>query len=454
MKLFALTGLLCFLLLTTSSGCIFTNWRLRQSVVHQGKTLTELQYQQVLNNIAMLSRDPDALPSHVNLRDGSAQIQDNGSILSPSNLPTVGASRTVVEQWSLLPVADDTTLRVLQVAYRRALGFQEVPDLDLANDLAHDLCKQISNSDYIDIRSDPNVNVAALNMAKVLGGLTDVEAQSYSKIKEYLEAREKRPDYYFKSADVFEPALSRLNVLANAFRQLTIDSNDEVLVYEGDIKYWSRLRLVPRGSGTAVPASGKSLVVVVTDESNLLHIRIFDDAGNCVTDTDETKLPADKAEAIAALKKTLSDLSNPDKLTDDEEADVITQAASIVGQTLRRGRVSGMDITTYVIRYDGTLYPLTASPVVRDARRQIKQLYSDMNELHSGWFGVGPWKAVPHDACYVGHYRGQYAWVRLEGRQELAKFTLKVLSFATMVKDPSITSVPGGPRFSPSVPTR
>ncbi len=234
---------------------------------------------------------------------------------------------------------------------------------------------------------------------------------------------------------------------------MTIDSNDEVLVFDGDIKYFSRLRLALRRTGTPMPAPGKSLIVV-SDESGPLHIQIFDDDGNRVTDTDETELPGDKAEAIANLKKTLSDLPNPTELTDDEEADVITQATSIVGQTLRRGRVSGMDITTYVIRHGRTLYPLTASPVVRDARRQVKQMYSDMNELHGGWFEVGPWKAVPHDACYVGHYRGQYAWVCLGGRQDLARFTLKILNFATMIKDPSITSVPGGPRFSPSVPSR
>ncbi len=205
MKPMALTGFLCFLLLATSSGCILTNWRLRQSVVHQGKTLTELQYQQVLDNIAMLSLDPDALPAHVNLRDGSAQIQDNGSILSPSNLPTLSASRTVVEQWSMIPVADDTTLRILKVAYRRSLGFQEVPDLDLANDVAHDLCKQISNSDYIDLRSDPNVNIAALNAANILKGSTDINSIPYSSIQENIKDRQKRADYYFKSADVFEP---------------------------------------------------------------------------------------------------------------------------------------------------------------------------------------------------------------------------------------------------------
>jgi hypothetical protein len=308
----------------------------------------------------MLSLDPDALPSHVNLRDGSAQIQDNGSILSPSNLPTVSASRTVVEQWSLIPVADDTTLRVLMVAYRRALGFQEMPDIDLANDLAHDLCRQISNSDYIGLRSDPSINLALLNGAKIFDGL-DKTTLEVAPIEEFLITKESRAEYYKKSFEILAPRLSRLNVLANALSQLTIDSNDEVLVHKDEIESYQG------------------------DPKNI-----------------------------------------------------------------------AMDITTYVweSKVDGRVYSATASPVVREARRQIKQLYADMSELHGGWFSVGPWRAVPHDACYVGHYCGQYAWVGPGGQKDLASFTLKILNFATMVKDPSITSVPGGPRYSPSVPTR
>ena len=65
------------------------------------------------------------------------------------------------------------------------------------------------------------------------------------------------------------------------------------------------------------PTSGKNLVVVGTDNDGLLHIRIFDAAGNRIKDTDETQLPA-QAAAIATLKQQLPGLLPPHVLTDAE----------------------------------------------------------------------------------------------------------------------------------------
>src|SRR4051794_41871249 len=57
------------------SGC--TTDRLRQRTVRQGGTLPELQYQQVLDNLALFSLNPAAIPGHVNLREGTTQITDS-----------------------------------------------------------------------------------------------------------------------------------------------------------------------------------------------------------------------------------------------------------------------------------------------------------------------------------------------------------------------------------------
>jgi hypothetical protein len=61
--------------------------------------------------------------------------------------------------------------------------------------------------------------------------------------------------------------------------------------------------LVAAGDGSWVPTSGKNLVIVGVDNNGLLHIRIFDDGGNRVTGTDETKLPSTKARAVSTLKQ-------------------------------------------------------------------------------------------------------------------------------------------------------
>src|SRR5262249_53378041 len=94
------------------------------------------------------------------------------------------------------------------------------------------------------------------------------------------------------------------------------------------------LRLMSWGDGSGVPTSGQSLVIVGTDNNGLLHIRIFDLSGKLVTDTDETQLPSAQASAISNLKQQLPGLLPPLVLTGADKAQVITEATSIVGQTL------------------------------------------------------------------------------------------------------------------------
>jgi uncharacterized delta-60 repeat protein len=93
------------------------------------------------------------------------------------------------------------------------------------------------------------------------------------------------------------------------------------------------LRLMSWGDGSGVPTSGNNLVVVGIDGNGLLHIRIYDAAGNRITDTDETKLPASQAAAVATLKQQLPGLLPPHVLTDVEMVEVIGEATVIVGQS-------------------------------------------------------------------------------------------------------------------------
>src|SRR5262249_404302 len=140
-------------------GC--TSLRLQQSITSQATTLAELHYQQVLNNLAMFSKNPYMLPSHVTIREGSAQIQDSGAVTAtsafgrnPAHLatgsPGLSGSRTVVEQWGVSPVTGGIALRLIQLAYQRALGMPVLMDLDLSNDLARDLSAQTAETSDID----------------------------------------------------------------------------------------------------------------------------------------------------------------------------------------------------------------------------------------------------------------------------------------------------------------
>lgn len=142
--------------LTAASGC--TNARLRQRTVNQGSTLPELQYQQVLDNLALFAENPAALPWHMNVREGTSQVTDSGSAGAlvdigppPATFPQAFASRTVVAQWGMSPVIDPLELRLLRIAYRRAHGAPEMPDAEVLDELAHELKNQApSNSDLRD----------------------------------------------------------------------------------------------------------------------------------------------------------------------------------------------------------------------------------------------------------------------------------------------------------------
>jgi hypothetical protein len=95
-----------------SVGC--THAQLARSTVNQASTLTDLQYQQVLDNIAMFVKNPYTVPWHVVPVVGTAQVTDTGQTtpqftfqntgpgLSQFGIPVQG-SRGIQESWTLVP---------------------------------------------------------------------------------------------------------------------------------------------------------------------------------------------------------------------------------------------------------------------------------------------------------------------------------------------------------------
>ncbi len=155
--------------LTCASGC--TTSRLRQRTINQGGTLPELQYQQVLDNLALFSANPAALPWHVNLREGTSQVTDSlsgGALvdLGPpvSTQPQLFGSRTAVAQWGMSPVIDATELRLLRLAYRRAHGLAETLDPEFLDELVHELKNQFASN--VDLQNESSLFYNYENNAK------------------------------------------------------------------------------------------------------------------------------------------------------------------------------------------------------------------------------------------------------------------------------------------------
>jgi hypothetical protein len=152
------------LALVASPGC--TSAQLRTTTVNQGSTVADVQYQMVLRNLATFAGNPWAIPWHLSITVGTSQVTDAGTghigllwnfprrvsdQLFAFN-PTASASRTVVQQWSTNPIVHTDALKLAQMAYRRAHGSVEMPDVKLLDDLAHDLKKQVLSTE--DLRTE------------------------------------------------------------------------------------------------------------------------------------------------------------------------------------------------------------------------------------------------------------------------------------------------------------
>lgn len=111
-------------------GC--TQVQLARSTVDQGRTISDLQRQQVLDNLAMFAANPDAIAWHMKLQGGLVQVADQGTLSllgtvfnDASMSPSASAQRGVVGQWDVEPTVDVDELEALQLAYRLAINPQD-----------------------------------------------------------------------------------------------------------------------------------------------------------------------------------------------------------------------------------------------------------------------------------------------------------------------------------------
>lgn len=109
-------------------GCQHTH--LRSLTLKQASTITDLQYQQVVENLALVSVNPDALPHFAIPTGGQSQVDTAGTASFDQSWPDLTrvlhleGQRATSGFWSLEPVNDTDKLLRMQCAYRKALGFE------------------------------------------------------------------------------------------------------------------------------------------------------------------------------------------------------------------------------------------------------------------------------------------------------------------------------------------
>jgi hypothetical protein len=135
-------------LLSTLSGC--THLALQKDTVRTSDTLADLQFHQVLDNVARFHDNPDTVPSFAVTTAGTVSIADQtGAGVSPTYSPTLSSAqqgggalpilsllfpfttqRALTENWSLTPITDADNLRRLRCAYRLLVMGEAAPNYE------------------------------------------------------------------------------------------------------------------------------------------------------------------------------------------------------------------------------------------------------------------------------------------------------------------------------------
>jgi hypothetical protein len=131
-------------------------------------TLSDIYTQQVLNNLAMFTDNPYAVPFFAFPNQGTTAIQDSAIVGNPgySGLHFVtspfvlNASRQATENWVLVPVSDAGKLALMRCAYQQAIA--PCIGADLASASVCPNCLQIRNDFHNPANDHPNQQAGGL----------------------------------------------------------------------------------------------------------------------------------------------------------------------------------------------------------------------------------------------------------------------------------------------------
>ena len=113
------------------TGC--TMMSLERHTVAQSNSAVDLRYHEVLENLAMVARDPSSLPSYSSIFSGTIFVQDQGQLTSTNVLPYKGAvapgavggnislNRQISQNFTLDPVATPEKLEAIRAACQWAV---------------------------------------------------------------------------------------------------------------------------------------------------------------------------------------------------------------------------------------------------------------------------------------------------------------------------------------------
>ena len=400
------------------AGC--THLALERRTVKQASTLTDLQYQQVLDNVAMFCCNKEALPWHLKLSGGLVQVADQGTAtlngaaggtgdLANSISPTGTAQRGILGQWNVDPAVDTDDLEMLRLAYLKAVC---PDDPDLVKKVDEKICELCIRFDLLPQKktikrilstsegdNEPE-GVKELNrIINIVEGEIDAIGKKQSRLIRLIVTL--NPDV---------PAAADIPTLMNLEEKLRDLRKDEQFKKEQK-KVLVEL-LPPNGRRESASQS--------LPQDAFLRPQIT--------------IPGPKSSSV-----TLDDTSN-----------TILLILTAMHAACPAGYLPNTDLKWEMGRNLG---------LVDQAEDKIKQLEDllEKPDFNMPWFHCGRKKDVPKCACYVGHYcrcgRECYVWVMPDQMAALREFTLAVLNLApNEAQDISSLVNPGrGAVFNPSI---
>jgi hypothetical protein len=407
--------LLC-LAVWSGSGC--THHFLQENTLRSSTTLSSLQTQQVLDNLAMLDCNAAANPNHVNLSSGLVQATDQGSATFLGNLfsvgpgsftsfvPSLSAQRGLVQQWSISPIADGEQLETLRIAYQRALHPEDAENNDAIIDqivglcVRHTLLPKKTTIEHIlkhrksgagDDKNKPHkeaLKLCATLHREIVGVDTRIARLSHY-LKEWQE-KANPPANLSKTLEL------EMQILDLHDKRAVLESQHALLM---DLAGLSANK-EPRGRSPGANSRQSPLTKVAAETSATTQL---------ILTALQAKAPAGYLPATDLMWESARNPAIVDQAEDQ------------------------------IARFEALLF---------DDDGKL-----DKNKFKSPWLLRGCKADVPRCACYVGRYKecGQerYVWIMPEHYPLLREFTQTILSLAAPSPQQDIPA--RSPAFSPSL---
>lgn len=377
-----------------STGC--THAALERRTVKQASTLTDLQYRQVMDNLAMFACNADALAWHVKLKGGVVQIADQGSggfaadITTVAGgdtrlLPTAAAQRGVLNQWDVEPAVDSDELEHLGLVYRKAVN---PADPGLWNQMHDAICGLSVRFSLL-----PRVETIRRIIWKHEGG-------DYPRANQPLPAGIEGYPGAFRVVEIINALEEEKDEKKQAFR------HHQIAVLKG--------------------------LLGETDEAKV--------------EMWKKSVKEKRPERSRSLPKVSARPQRPDARPLDDTSETMPLILTAIHAACPAGYLPSTDVIWDTERNPGLI------DQAEDKIRKFEDLLTE-DRFQVQWLNVGCKKDVPKCACYVGHYRNCgrdcYVWVTPENLRYLREYTLAVLTVAPIQAQDVLGG--RGAAFSPSL---